>query len=370
MADSTTSKTPANSMAELMARQSKTPVILHRGDSVTGKITKLTKNEILINIEGKSEAVVFEKDPRIVRQLLSMLHVGDEVQALVLHAESDSGQPVLTLRRYIEKKLWDIFAAKQKGREVTNVTVTESTKGGYIVATESGLSGFLPQSYTTMQQGALTPGKVIPVTIVELNKDENKIIVSQKHAMSDEDFKALTATFKTGQKIVTKVLQVTTFGVFVSLPGKDGEQAGIDGLIHISEISWEKVDDLASKFQTGQTIDAVIIGIDKDSKRIDLSIKRLSSDPFEKTKENFPLEKKVEGKVLRVEDGNVILDLGVPSTGSGQGRVEGMIKKEKVPPATTYAEGQMVTATVSAIDTRRRRIELTPVLKEKPLMYR
>ena len=136
---------PAASMAELMSRQNKAPVVLHRGDSVTGTITKLSKNEILINIEGKSEAIVFEKDPRIVRMLLSILKVGDEVQALVLHAESDSGQPVLTLRRFIEKKLWDRLEKIKKERQTLNVTLTESTKGGYIVATESGLSGFLPQ---------------------------------------------------------------------------------------------------------------------------------------------------------------------------------------------------------------------------------
>ena len=349
-------------MAELMARQAKSPVILHRGDSVTGKITKLTKNEILINIDGKSEAIVFEKDPRIVRQLLQILHVGDEVQALVLHAESDAGQPVLTLRRFIEKKLWDDFAKIQKEKRPIDVTITDSTKGGYIVATESGINGFLPQSYTTMQQGTLAPGKVIPVSIVELNKDENKVIVSQKHAMSDDEFKALVSGFKLGQKITTKVLQVTNFGVFVALPTKDEKQSAIDGLIHISEVSWEKVDDLAGKFQPGQEIEAVIIGIDKDAKRIDLSIKRLTADPFEKIKEQFPLEKKVDGKVVKVDDGNVILDLG--------DGIEGMIRKEKVPPATTYADGQAVTATVSAHDARRRRIELTPVLKEKPLMYR
>lgn len=361
MADSASNK-PATSMAELMARQGKAPVVLHRGDSVTGTITKLSKNEILINIEGKSEAIVFEKDPRIVRMLLSMLKVGDEVQALVLHAESDSGQPVLTLRRYIEKKLWDQLEKIKKERQTLNVTLTESTKGGYIATTESGLNGFLPQSYTTSQQGSLSVGKKVSVSIIELNKDDNKLIFSQKHAMSDEEFQSLISHLKVGQKISTKVLQVTTFGIFVSLPAKDDKHSSADGLIHISEVSWEKVEDLSGMFVPGQNIEAVIIGIDKEAKRIELSIKRLTSDPFEKLKEQFPLEKKVDGSVLRVEDGNIIIDLG--------DGVEGVIRKEKVPPTTTYAEGQTVSATVSAHDTRKRRIELSPILKEKPLMYR
>jgi len=367
MADSASNKSstnagPAASMAELMSRQSKAPVVLHRGDSVTGTITKLSKNEILINIDGKSEAIVFEKDPRIVRMLLSILKEGDEVQALVLHAESDSGQPVLTLRRYIEKLLWDRLEKIKKERKTLNVTLTESTKGGYIVATESGLNGFLPQSYTTSQMGTLSVGKTVPVSIIELNKDDNKLIFSQKHAMSDEDFQSLISHLKVGQKISTKVLQITTFGIFVSLPAKDDKHSSADGLIHISEISWEKVEDLSGMFTPGQSVEAVIIGIDKDSKRIDLSIKRLTADPFEKFKEQFPLEKKVDGKVLRIEDGNVLLSIG-------EG-VEGMIRKEKVPPTTQYSEGQIVSATVTAHDVRKRRIELTPILKEKPLMYR
>lgn len=358
----TSSTGPAATMAELMAKQTKTPVVLHRGDSIKGKITKLTKNEILINIEGKSEAVVFEKDPRVVRSLLSMLKVGDEVQALVLHAESDTGQPVLTLRRYIENKLWDNFAKLQEDHEKINVTITDSTKGGYLVTTDGGANGFLPQSYVTSQQGSLTPGKTIAVSIIELNKADNKIIFSQKHAMTDEEFSALIKGFKVGQKITTTVLQVTSFGIFVGLPFETQTDVSIDGLIHISEVSWEKVDDLAGKYSTGDKVDVSIIGIDKEAKRIDLSIKRLTEDPFAKLKEQFPVDKKVSGKVLRVEDGNVIVDLGEGT--------EGMIKKEKVPPTTTYSEGQSINVTVASIDARRRRIELTPVLTEKPLTYR
>ena len=117
-----------------------------------------------------------------------------------------------------------------------------------------------------------------------------------------------------------------------------------------------------SLYKQGDEVEAVVIGTDKDARRIDLSLKRLTADPFEKMKEQYPLEKQVSATVTKTEDGNVYLTIGDD--------VEGIIKKEKVPPTTAYAAGQIVTATVTSHDQRRRRIELTPVLKEKPLMYR
>ena len=248
MANSSTAKSGASTMAELMARQTASPVTIKRGDSVKATVTKLTKNEILLDIQGKSEAVVFEKDPKVVRMLLSMLKVGDEVQAMVLHAESDSGQPVLTLRRFIESKQWDQLTATQKAHETLEVTVQDSTKGGYLVSTDAGVSGFLPQSYATGQQGSLTPGKKVTVSIIELNKNDNKVIFSQKHAISDEEFARVMKAFPVGQKIDTTISQITSFGIFVTLPMGEDKQSPIDGLIHISEVSWQKVDDLASSF--------------------------------------------------------------------------------------------------------------------------
>src|SRR5690606_23496288 len=153
---------------------------------------------------------------------------------------------------------------------------------------------------------------------------DNKLIVTQKETLTDEDFKALTKDFSVGQKIDSKVLNITPFGVFISLPhsGEGDATKHIDGLIHISEVSWDKVDDLTTLFTPGQSVSAQIIGIDPKSKRVDLSMKRLTEDPFTTISEKYPQDAKVKGTVTRIDDGNVYIEL--------EEGIEGVIRKEKV----------------------------------------
>lgn len=362
MASTTSGK--ASSMAELMAKHSGNIVALKKGDTVKGKITKLTKNEILVDLHSKGEALVIEKDPRLMRQLQNTIKIGDEVEVNVISPESESGQPIVTLRNFMEDKIWAAVEKLKQSQEQVQATVLEVTKGGYVLSSDEGLSGFLPNSHTSFSQAqSLAAGKSIKVSVADYNKDDQKIIFSQKTTLSLEDYEKLTKTLKSGDKVKGTISHVANFGLFVSLtPFSDQPEKTVDGLIHISEISWERTEDILSLYTAGTEVEASVIGFDRDSRRVDLSLKRLTEDPFEKIKQQFPVDKKVSGKVVRTEDGNIILAL--------TDDVEGMIKKEKVPPATTYEVGQSVTATVSALDTRRRRIELVPVLLEKPLMYR
>ena len=140
------------------------------------------------------------------------------------------------------------------------------------------------------------------------------------------------------------------------------EGIAIDGLIHVSEIAWEKVIEFAGDFTVGQELEAVVIGVDKEAKRLDLSLKRLSEDPFAKISLKFPVETKVKGIVTKLSGGTVYIDLG-------EG-IEGIIRKEKIPPTLTFKTGDSVTATVTEIDARRHKILLTPVLLDKPIGYR
>ena len=351
----------AVSMAELLQKQKTAFTSVKKGETVTGRITKLTPSEILLDINAKTEAVVLEKEKKIMRQLLHLLNIGDEVTATVLNPESDMGYTVVSLRRFLDDSLWKKVTQLQKSQEKISVTVIENTKGGFIVETQDGLVGFLPNSHIAQTQNQQLIGKSIEVVPVDLDRESKKIIFSQKAISGEADFKKAKAVLKPGQKIIVTVLNITSFGIFVSVPVEDA--IVIDGLIHISEISWNKVEDIAALFVQGQALDAVVIGFDNQSKRIDLSIKRLTSDPFEEAMKEFPVDKKVTAAVKEVTDQGILLDLGVEN-------IEGMIKIDKVPPGTIYKEGQQVTAVVSQIDTKKRRILLVPVLKEKPIGYR
>lgn len=361
---SATKSSGATSMAELLQKQKTAFVSLKKGEIVKGTVKKISQSEILLDINAKTEAVVLEKERKLMKQLVHLLKVGDSVTASVLNPESDMGYTVVSLRRFLEDTLWSRLEKAQKSQEKMSVVILENTKGGYLVETPDGLTGFLPNSHISVAHNQQIIGKSIEVVIVELDRDNKKIVLSQKAVSGGEDFKKAKAVLKTGDKITVTVLNIASFGVFVSVP-LDAETS-IDALIHISEISWEKTEDLSKQFTEGQKIEAVVIGFDNQAKRVDLSIKRLTADPFDEVMKAFPVDKKVTATVTEISDHGVMLDLGTVASIA----IEGMIKKDKVPPGTTYTAGQSVTATVSQIDARKRRILLVPVLKEKPIGYR
>jgi len=351
-------------MAELMAKHGKDLNPLTKGQEVTGPITKLSSQEIMMQIDGKTDVVIIEKDKRLLKQLLNLLTVGDVVTAVVLYPESDSGYPMVTLRAFIEGKMWQELEKLQKSGEKVPVMVTDSTKGGLLVETDGGVQGFLPNSHVGQgKRPEELVGQKIQASVVELSRENKKVVFSQKVVLTPDDFAKIAAQYKAGTKVSGKVSGITAFGIFVSLPYGDGT---VDGLVHISEVSWEKVEDLSQEFSMGEVVEAVVIGMDPRSKRIDLSIKKLSKDPFQGVLDAFPAEKKVTGTAIEMTELGLLVDLGEVD---GM-EVEGLIKKDKIPPTTTYEKGQKVTATVVSVDSRKRKVMLTPVLLEKPLMYR
>lgn len=360
-------KTQATSMAELLKTVKATVVSPQKGEIIKGKITKLTSAEVLVDINAKSEAVVLEKDKRILRNILTLLKVGDEVSVSVLNPESDFGNPVVSLRRYIDDLLWKKLSEKQKSQDPVVVVIREVIKGGFIVDADLGLSGFLPNSQASyagegQSESAASEfvGKKVDAYILELNRDARKIIFSQKPVLNAEDFNKAIKNLKTDQKIEVVVSNITSFGIFVSIKVVDDKT--IDGLIHISEISWEKTADPSQTAAVGDKIEAVIIGFDREAKRVDLSIKRLTTDPFGEASKGFAVDQKISGKVLRMTSSGVVIEL--------ENGIEGLIRREKIPPTVTYKEGDAVTATVSQIDTKRRKIILVPVLLRKTIGYR
>lgn len=346
-------------MAQLLAAHKNKFVTLKKGESVQGKITKLTLSEILVDVGAKTEALVLEREKNTVRMLLSMFKLGDSVEVNVLNPESESGQPVVSLRRYLGNLAWTKLESLQKSKEQVEVTVTDVTKAGYLVNTTFGISGFLPQSHTSQE---VTPGQKLKASVLELNRKDNKIIFSQKATMSDDEFAAAMKQFKPGEKVEVTIVNITPFGLFVSFPHMKKDSAAIEGFIHISEIAWEKVTDLAGMFSVGQKMEAAILRFDAETKKINLSVKRLTQDPFEELLAQFPVDKKVNGTVLKVEEAGVTLTLA--------DEAEGFIRKDKIPPMTTYSVGQAVAATVSEHDKKRHKIILVPVLLEKPIGYR
>lgn len=348
----------ATSMADLM-KSAKTPfVTLKKGEQIQGIVTKLDPRGVLVDIGAKAEAIVMEKDRRLLRNLLNTLHVGDTVTVTVLYPESENGSPVVSLRRFTEQLSWEKLSKAKMEKQAVSVLVEDETRGGYMVSTGDGIAGFLPHSHTLPHAGQIV-GKNVNLYVLEMNREGRKAVFSQKPILDETDFTALVSEIKVGQKITSVVTGITSFGVFTTIQVKEGTY--VDGLMHISEVSWDEVRDLSSLFKTGESIECMVIGIDTKMKRVELSQKKLTTDPFEQKAATFTLEQKVSGVVESIGPQGIVVDLDGTA---------GFIRREKIPPTVTYEEGEPISATVTEIDRRRRRIVLTPVLKEKPIGYR
>lgn len=350
----------ATSMAELLAASKKPLVTFKKGDLVTGKITKLTKHEILVSIGAKGEALVMEKDPDLLDQLLEMVKEGDEVEVSIISPEAENGFTIVSLRRFLDQKVWGKLATLQKDKTLIDVTVSEVTKGGYTVRTEDGIQAFLPHTLTTKSHMS---GEKISVSVFELIREDKKIVVSEKSMMSTDEFKQLKSQVKVGDTVKATITNVTTFGIFATVPVTLGKETkSVEALIHISEIAWEKTMEISGEqYTVGNVIETKVVGYDDDSKRLSLSLKQLTEDPFTEIAKKYPLETNVPGTVSQIQAGNVHVKFD---------GIEGIIRKEKVPAGTEYTEGQALTVTITEIDMRRHKIYLSPVLLKKTIGYR
>jgi ribosomal protein S1 len=203
-------------------------------------------------------------------------------------------------------------------------------------------------------------GKEIKVSVIELNRPLRKVIFSQKATVAAEDFEKATKSLKAGQELEATISNVAPFGIFLMLELVD--KSFVEGFVHISEIAWEKLATIPESYKAGDKIKAKIIGFDRDSKRVNLSIKGLTADPFEAKLKSYTADQRVSGSVSKVLESGVLVNL--------EKGIEGFIKKEKIPVSVTYTEGSQVNATVVEVDTRRHRVVLVPVLTEKPMGYR
>lgn len=270
------------------------------GDTVTGKVLSVKKHEILIDLGAQGVGLVPRREASFARNL----NVGDEVTASVIEAEMKDGYVLLSLRKAVKDKGWDEIRSKLENAETVEVTPFDANRGGLLVEYE-GIRGFLPVSQLSaehyprvgsadkdeiLQRLNALVGKTIKVRVLDAIKKENKLIFSEKEAIKDglaERF----AELKVGDTVRGVVTGVVDFGVFVNVNG-------IEGLVHISEISWERVSNPADYVKVGENISAKIIAIDKE--RLSLSMKQLVEDPWISEVEGLKKGSKVEGTVTRI----------------------------------------------------------------------
>ena len=287
-------------MDDLLASHEDSVKQIAAGEMVTGTVLSLRKHEVLIDLGAQGVGYVPRREVGFSRSLKE----GDEVTASVVDAELDNGYSLLSLRKAAKDRGWEEVTAKMESGEIIDVSPYDANRGGLLVEFEGG-RGFLPVSQLSaehyprvgsndkdeiLQRLNGLVNKTLKVRILDSDRKANKLIFSEKEAVKEglaERFEKL----KVGDVVSGVVTGVVDFGVFVNVEG-------IEGLVHISEISWERVNNPSDYVKVGQTIEAKIISIDKD--RLSLSIKQLTKDPWLDEVDQFKAGDKVEGTVTRI----------------------------------------------------------------------
>jgi small subunit ribosomal protein S1 len=292
------SKTTNVTMDELLAENDVKQ--LHAGDVVEGVITSVKKHELWLDLGANGVGVVMRREIGHGQPVEG----GQTITVSVLDPEMDEGYALLSMKRAAKDRGWDELQRMFDEQEIVEVSPYDANRGGLLVELE-GIRGFLPVSQLAaghyprvsgadkdeiLQKLSQLTNKSLRVRILDVSRKDNKLIFSEKEAVKD-DMQARFAELKVGDVVEGVVTGVIDFGAFVNVDG-------IEGLIHISEISWERVEDPRKYVKVGETVKAKIIAIDKD--RLSLSLKQMTEDPWLQQVKAFSKGDVVEGKITRI----------------------------------------------------------------------
>ncbi len=367
-ASATAGKKAATSMEELLKSSGYTLKGIKKGDTVTGTITRIAAREIALNIGGKTEGVVMDRELETYKDMLSHLKVGDTVICQVIVAENDRGQSVLSIRKSLLEKRWEKLVEFQKAGEPVDVVLREQVRGGVLVD-YGGIRGYIPLSQldaALSKQLDKVSGRRIKAKVIEVESAANRLVFSQR-AITEEAAlskqKELLDAVNVDSTVEATITGVAPFGAFAKFSvEKDGEKHDIEGLVHISEIAWEKVDDPNQYLKSGDALKVKVIGVDAATGKVTLSLKQLLPDPWEHVMDQFEKDSQVKGKVTRTTPYGIFVEL-TPG-------VEGLIHISKVTPGTEPKAGDEITCLVEDVKPDQRKISLSMALTEKPIGYR
>jgi 4-hydroxy-3-methylbut-2-enyl diphosphate reductase len=270
-----------------------------RGDIIRGTVVQINNGEVLVDVGAKSEGIIplSELSYRRIERPEEVVKVGDELEVYVIRPENEEGHPILSKRRADRKRAWERLEEAYESGGVIEAQASEVVKGGLLV--DLGVRGFVPASlvgrgYVEDLNGLV--GKTLRLKVIELDRGKNKVVLSQKAVLEEEYQKQRAETWASlaeGQVRKGVVRRLTNFGAFVDL-------GGVDGLLHVSEISWGRVEHPRDVLQEGQELEVKVLGVDRERERVSLGLKQLQPNPWDTAAERYPAGSIVNGKVLRL----------------------------------------------------------------------
>ena len=326
------------------------------GDVVTGHVVRIDNDEVLVDIGYKSEGVIPANELSIRKSVnpADEVELGEEVDALVLTKEDQDGRLILSKKRARFEKAWRrIEAAAQSGEPVEG-SVIEVVKGGLII--DLGVRGFLPASLVDIRRVPNLDeymGTQIECKVIELNRSRNNVVLSRRAVLEEqrkEDRERILDRLQPGQVVEGVISNIVDFGAFVDLDG-------IDGLIHISELSWSHVNHPSEILNIGDTVSVKVLDIDRNRQRISLGLKQTQEDPWQRVVDTYNIGDELEGVVTKVVTFGAFVEIldGV----EGLVHISELAQHHVENPREIIQPGDPVRVKILEIDSERRRLSLS-----------
>ncbi|MGN0778017.1 MAG: bifunctional 4-hydroxy-3-methylbut-2-enyl diphosphate reductase/30S ribosomal protein S1 [Aristaeellaceae bacterium] len=343
---------------DFMAEVEATLVKIRPGQTVTGTVVQVTEDEVCVNIGYKADGLI--KRSELTQEDVKL---GDEIEVEVVKVNDGEGNVVLSQRNIVNRKAWDALMAKYDAGEYVEGVGKEAVKGGLIADVE-GVRAFVPASQLSqryVEKIADFVGKPMKLKIIEVDKQKKRIVASRKAVMAEEAAaKKKEAWEKLEEDIVIHgiVRRLTDFGAFVDV-------GGVDGLIHITDLSWGRIKHPSEVVKPNQEVDVKVLSLDRERERIQLGYKQLQPRPWDNAQEKYPEGSIVEGKVVRITDFGAFVELEPGLDGLVHISQCALNRVAKVEDAVQV--GQVVRVKVLSVDPEKKRISLSirQVLEEE-----
>jgi small subunit ribosomal protein S1 len=341
---------------ELIPDYDATFPIINEGEVVSGKVVRVDKDEVLIDIGYKSEGVIPVSELSIRRSVnpADEVQIGDEIDALVMTKEDADGRLILSKKRARFEMAWKrIEGAAESGEPVEGIVI-EVVKGGLIL--DLGVRGFLPASLVDIRRVQDLDefmGQTLRCKVIELNRSRNNVVLSRRAVLEEERKEmrqAILDRLSPGDVVTGTISNIVDFGAFVDLEG-------IDGLIHISELSWSHVNHPSELLDIGQEVQVKVLDIDRERQRISLGLKQTQSDPWQQVVDTYDQGDVVEGRVTKVVTFGAFIEV-VPGV-EGLVHISELAQHHVENPREVVSQGETVKAKIIEMDPERRRLSLS-----------
>ena len=342
-------------MGKLLEKTATTVKNLRPGDVVEGVVISKGKDEIILDVGAKAEGLVTGRELEDEAETAAKLKPGDKVLATVIQSEDNRGFILLSLKKAEIERDWREAAKSYEEEKVFEVEILGPNRGG-VVARMGSLRGFIPFSHLALANKMLAnsgklAGKIVKAKIIELNREIDRLVLSEREALSAGEKtleKKALGKIKVGEKYEGTVTSATPFAAFVQFrPAKNEEF--MEGMVHVSELSWEKVADATKVVKTGDGLTVEVVEVSPEEGRIVLSHRKTLPNPWEKIAEKFPVGVKVKGKVTKIADFGAFVELA-PG-------IEGLIHVTET--TGPLAEGDEIEARVLEVDPKKQKIALS-----------